>query len=422
MNGGQPFPNLDPALMRAWNGRPLATDRPFLPQPDGLRSANGKPPIGEGEHQPAGFLDVVDLLAMDLPEPEFVVDYLFPKGALVLLTGDSGSTKTALALHTSFALILGRKVGDRFATMTDAKVLYLNGELETALLKLSVRQSIAGLGQKPADAPRARFRFENDTAFSELRLKFDFTGLDELARLDGMIRDFAPSLIIFDTQRALFDLDEMDTKQVVAAFHWLKTRAAKYGCCILVLHHLRKLGNVSNSPRERVSGARALITHADVHLHAIATNGQPMHALYIDKTRYAKDDVHQGVEFPVQANFAAPSSDPDASPAKKLGYSGFVISKPTQTEAIDSDSSALRDLLDRFEREGPLTANDVGAGKRGSGSTKRAWADAVSRGRIKATGTKKGRSGLWALAKPGHPGPPEPETTMESGFFDGPDD
>jgi hypothetical protein len=78
----------------------------------------------------------------------------------------------------------------------------------------------------------------------------------------------------------------------------------------------------------------------------------------------------------------------------KPRYSAFIISEPEQTEAVETDSAALRDLLARFEREGPLTANDVGAGKKGSGNMKRAWAEAYSRGKIKRTAEKKAKSYL----------------------------
>jgi hypothetical protein len=108
--------------------------------------------------------------------------------------------------------------------MPNARVMYVNGELESVPLNQIV-QPLAALGMTPADTPRRRFRFENYTALSELGLKFDATGLDELTRIDAMLAAFWPDIVYLDTACAVLDIDEVDTKQVVAAF---KTYAAKY--------------------------------------------------------------------------------------------------------------------------------------------------------------------------------------------------
>jgi RecA-family ATPase len=96
-----------------------------------------------------------------------------------------------------------------------------------------------------------------------------------------MIGNVRPSLVVIDTQRALFDLDEKEATQVGPAFTWLGEISTAYRCCIVVLHHLRKMGAMNNGERERVSGSRALITGVDVHLQAKASGGQPMRALYV---------------------------------------------------------------------------------------------------------------------------------------------
>jgi hypothetical protein len=231
--------------------------------------------------EPLPCIDVLDLDRTPLPVPAFVVDYLFPEGAVVLLSGDSGSCKTALMLHASFANAFEDLVGGRFATMPAAgPVLYFNGELDPALLQMTIRQAAAGFGKSVSDVPRGSFIFGGDCGMTSLRFRSDFSDTTTQRRaFETMIDEKRPALVILDTQRAMFDMDEKEAVQVRAEFVWLKRLATDYRCCIVVLHHLRKIGAMNNGERERVSGSRDLIGAVDVHLSAKSDNGRPMRAL-----------------------------------------------------------------------------------------------------------------------------------------------
>ena len=232
--------------------------------------------------EPLACIDIADLDALDLPEVQFLVDYLLPEVGLVLFSGDSGSCKTALMMHLGVAIALGERVGGRFKTARGAgPVIYLNGELDPALLRATARQAAAGFGKTVAELPRGRFKFEGEDGRSTLHFRSDFTDTAERARFAAMIGNVRPSLVVIDTQRALFDLDEKEATQVGPAFTWLGEISTAYRCCIVVLHHLRKMGAMNNGERERVSGSRALITGVDVHLQAKASGGQPLRALYV---------------------------------------------------------------------------------------------------------------------------------------------
>jgi hypothetical protein len=114
-----------------------------------------------------------------------------------------------------------------------------------------------------------------------------------------------------------------------------------------------------------------------------------MQALYVDKTRHAQDEVRAGTEFPVQSIYE-PASDGG------FGRSTFIIAGPTVADnAVESGSAHERDMFARFDHEPLMTRTDLGAGKYGSGTQKRAWDALAKRGRIVNSGQKRGPSELW---------------------------
>lgn len=346
------------------------------------------------DQQPLELIDAVDLDKLEIPPPSFVVEHLFPIGALVLLSGDTGSCKTAFLVHAMVAFAFGLPVGSRFDVVRGAgPVLYFNGELDPALMQSTMRAAARGLRVRLDDLPKGRIHFVGDQGMADLRFKSERPDDDARASFEMTLQERRPSIVAFDTCRALFDFDEKETAHVRAEFGWLKSLATKHRCCIVVVHHLRKIGGTSNSERERVSGSRDLVAAVDVHLAVKATNGQPMRALYIDKTRHPLAEVRAGVEFPVEAIF-----DPPAATGE-CGQSTFVVGAPGLADSMLTSESALqRDLLARLDAEGPLTRNQLGAGDRGSGNMKRAFNELVKRGRIIKTGRKSARSDLWTIA------------------------
>jgi hypothetical protein len=319
-------------------------------------------------------IDLCALLDLELPAPEFVVAHLFPRQSLVLLGGDSGSGKSAFATHACLALGLGRNIGDYFAAEPGAKALYLNAELAPTLMRQCVLQSLAGLGASRSDFPSERVKFVGEFGFADVCFDPGDKGTDDRRRLQDLLETFKPDLVIFDTHRALFAVDDRDNYAVAQCLNWLKRLAIKFNCCIVVVHHMRKLGGGNNSSRERITGARAFIEIPGIVLSAQSEDGRPMTALKVDKTRFPVDDVQQGKQFPVEAIF-----DPPRSSDGTLGRSGFVLTGPVwapeQSPAeIKSDEAAADDpksakmiaakaqgILWAEKAVNPFTASELGA-------------------------------------------------------------
>jgi len=256
-------------------------------------------------------------------------------------------------------------------------ILYFNGEMAPDTLRGYLHQALSGLGKTAADLLSGRFMFEGDSGYSSLALAHDNPpGL----RFEALLARLRPSVVVLDTLRGLTHLDENDTRAVRELLNWLEKLAVKYGCCIVVLHHLRKLGPVSNSDRERVAGSRDLIAAADVHLAFKSTDGRPMHGLTLGKTRFPADGIGQGTHWPVEARLDMAVTPPRST---------FTIGEPdsaTMAASIDDDED---EILAAIDAEGPRTIEQLGAR---TGNRKRAYERLLKGGTIVKRGTVERKS------------------------------
>ena len=333
----------------------------------------------DGFQDPVGFdcIDAADLVERPYTPPEFLVEPIIPRYGTVLLTGDTGSCKTALMIHIALCLATGVPVGGRFVVRDEPRpILMLNGEMGGDLLCSYLFQAAAGLG---IEIPRGRVLFEGPNGVAAFRF-----GYESRDALEALIERVRPSAITFDTQRALFGLDENDTSAVRAATAWLSRIAEKFQLVAIVSHHLRKLGPVSNSDRERVAGSRDWVAGVDVHLTAKSRDGRAMHALAIGKTRMPTAEAMAGTEWPIEARLELREDPP---------RSIILVGDPSRAAETQSLDDVVGELRARLEAEGPMTIAEMGATK---GNAKRAYEDLRRRGDLIEVG-KADRKTLFGL-------------------------
>lgn len=335
---------------------------------------------GEDDHGPVPLktVDAADLLVQKFEPPRFWAQHIGPEASLILVSGDTGSGKTALLMHLSVAAASGMLIAGTFPVAPDLVVLYVNGEMGAPTLVRYLHEAAAGLG---VTVPRSRLYFEGSDGVALWRFA------DSHSALEQLVADLRPHVVVLDTQRALLIEDECDTAEVRRAFGWLRSHIVnRYGASVVIAHHLRKLGPVSNGARERVAGSRDIIASVDLHLSVQARSGAPMHALRLDKTRSPIDGVSAGAEWPVEARL-----EPGA-PNRSI----FAASAP-QSAAIAADASAeeraVEEIRATLDATGPSTIDDVGAK---SGTGRRAWKRLMAAGELVETG-KRGRKTVYAL-------------------------
>jgi putative DNA primase/helicase len=326
-------------------------------------------------------VDAADLLQRPYAAPRFLVEHLIPERAITLLSADTGAGKSSFLLHTALSIAFALPVAGRFGVaVRDAPLLYLNGEMSIDVLTRFLHANAAGIGVDVADLPKGRLLFEGDSGLTDFFLGFNDRGPAD--RLEQLLERMRPAVLVLDTFRALFEADESKTKEVRTVFAWLRTLTERFNCSIAVAHHIRKLSQVSNGARERVSGSRDLIGAVDVHVALRSLGGQPANYVLIDKTRMPSGGVSAGTEWPLQASWL------DGEPPQ----SRFAAGEPTRQNTAPIET-AQQEILDVLNAEGPKTIADLGAN---GGSRKRALEALRENGSVIVVG-KSGRAVLLGV-------------------------
>jgi len=327
---------------------------------------------------PLKTVDAADLLVAEFEPPRFWAQHIGPEASLILLSGDTGSGKTALLMHLSVAAATAMPIAGTFAVVPDLVVLYVNGEMGSSTLVRYLHEAAAGLG---VTIPRSRLYFEGADGVALWRFA------DSHSALEQLVADLRPHVVVLDTQRALLIEDECDTAEVRRAFGWLRSHIVnRYGASVVIAHHLRKLGPVSNGARERVAGSRDIIASVDLHLSVQARSGAPMHALRLDKTRSPLDGVGAGSEWPVEARL-----EPGA-PNRSIFAAGAPQSAAAAVDA-SAEERAVEEIRAKLVAAGPTTIEGL---KAQSGTARRAWKRLMAAGELVETG-KRGRKTVYAL-------------------------
>ena len=362
----------------------LAAVAPVVTPDDAAREVEHEPPTPVGSAaSELRTIDAADFLQCPYAQPRFLVEHLIPEQALTLLSADTGAGKSSFLLHTALSIAFALPVATRFGVALACRpVLYLNGEMSADVLSRFLHANAAGIGVGVADLAKGKLVFEGQNGLTDF-----FLGLADRApaeRLERLLDDTRPSLLVLDTFRALFEADESKTKEVRTVFQWLRSLSERFGCSIVVAHHIRKLSQVSNQMRERVSGSRDLIGAVDVHIALRSLGGQPASAIRMDKTRTPSGDVSAGTEWPLEASWL--DGDPPTS--------RFTVGEPSRQNPTPIEN-AQREILAMLAAVGPKTIAELGAS---GGSRKRALDALRESGSVVAAG-KRGRAVLLALKR-----------------------
>jgi hypothetical protein len=210
---------------------------------------------------PEGFT-AAQLMAMDLPEPRFIVEGLLAEG-VTLLVGSPKKGKSVLALNIALAAAEGRPLWDT----TSLSLLSRLGTFRTAkgnVLLLSLEDGPRRLKK------RLRKMLQGGKAPENLHIRFDWPRADQggLQEMDGWLASHPDKVLVIVDVLARFrkpvhgdrNIYEVDY-QAIAGLHRL---AEKHRVAILVLHHTRKAA--AQDPLEMVSGTQGLAGAADAVL------------------------------------------------------------------------------------------------------------------------------------------------------------
>jgi KaiC/GvpD/RAD55 family RecA-like ATPase len=171
-----------------------------------------------------------ELIESNIPDIKWLVENIIPAESIVILGGDVGNLKTFTALHIAACCATGKKVFGNRETKR-IRVLYIDEENRKITLKKRMCDLLKGLDSN------------NDIDMDFLicdNIKLDVRDRRSHSRLNEIIRDYNPELIVVDSLVRVMVGNENDVQEVRKVFEIIKEFIKKYGSSWLLLHHTRK--------------------------------------------------------------------------------------------------------------------------------------------------------------------------------------
>lgn len=196
---------------------------------------------------------LVDINAVALTEPEYLIDGAIETPCTGMVFGASGSGKSFFVLDTSLHIASGRPWLGK--AVKEGVVIYLCGEGRHA-----VPRRVAAWKHVNGDIPGGRF------LMSKRRVEFDEQSIrDMVAEIDGLaLAAGAPVLVVIDTMARSLpgDADENSAKDVRGFIDACDYIQQRYSCVVLIVHHT---GHAEDAKR-RARGSSALKGAMDLEI------------------------------------------------------------------------------------------------------------------------------------------------------------
>ena len=198
-----------------------------------------------------------ELLKMDLPKVEFVIEELIAKNSLNLIVGDPGSFKSWLYLYFVYCIINNKLVFNKYK-VNPTNVLMINIDDHLSLTKDRMK--------------KISFSANSDKkVFIWKKQEFKISGDKKQAVpdiLSSIVKKKNIGLIIIDTLRQIHDNDENNSKEMNEVMTTLKQFAENNNCAFIIVHHKRKSGGkYFGGNIQTASGSIAIMANVFLSLH-----------------------------------------------------------------------------------------------------------------------------------------------------------
>lgn len=194
-------------------------------------------------------LHLDELLQEDIPESEWLVDRIIPKGGIVALSGMPGAYKTWILYHLALVTAHGQPFFGHFNTCK-AKILIIDEENHRRLIQKRIRR----MGADGADIH----------LLLQSGIKLD--RYDDRKKLSDLIKNNGYEFLILDSLVRFHSKDENDASSMAKVTEALK-EIAKTGATILFTHHHRKQSIFgSKNPGQSMRGSSEILAFVDCHM------------------------------------------------------------------------------------------------------------------------------------------------------------
>ena len=229
--------------------------------------------------------DVAEYVHQDVPHPPFYLQYMLPKGGVMLMYGNAGEMKSFIALWTAFCIATGTPWFD--LTTTPGKVLVMNFEISEAgyhdrLVNMN-RHFTLELGKFYVASTGAKL-LDEDNTFNWFVQEF--------------VNPIDPDVIILDCLAKCFGGDENSNQDLGVFFQKMDIlKENRRG--IILIHHCNKNLFISDAMNRARGGTRLI--------------GDPDTVVYITKQPVGK-----------QLQFGKTRLCPFVQPAKNIVFNEYA--------------------------------------------------------------------------------------------------
>ena len=196
---------------------------------------NGPEPAADPQPKPYQLYSLADAFDVEDDEPDWIVGDIVQRGCTTALVGGPGGKKTWAGLDMAICVATGKDWLNY--PVQQGRVLVVDEESGPRRLGRRLRQTAQG-HDVPPDAPLFYVSLEG----------FNLRDPVSLARLEVLLADARPDLVVLDSQAALTPgADENTVKDMQPIFNALRQLANRYELGFLLIHHANKDGRYRGS-------------------------------------------------------------------------------------------------------------------------------------------------------------------------------
>lgn len=182
-------------------------------------------------------LTLNELIALEIPEPNWVVDGLIQEGSLVLLAAREKSGKGLLTIDLVASVAEGSEFLGRATTPGTA--IYCATEETLAEVQARVLNRVGGTNEP---IPVMILPLDGTTGDT-----LDVTKPDSVDRLKAVLKEHQPKLLVIDVLREIHDRKEDSSDDMAPILRVLRSLAHQSGTSIVLNHHMSKSGQAGGS-------------------------------------------------------------------------------------------------------------------------------------------------------------------------------
>lgn len=170
------------------------------------------------------------LLINGVPSIEWMIESIIRKGGITVFGGAAGSMKSWFAMYISVCLSQEVKILNQF-DVKKSNILYIDEENGDIVMLNRFMSLIKGMKIEPSALNNIHLSVFNN---------FKLDNEEVIGKLEYIIKNHQPDLIIFDSMVRCMEGEEDKSKDVRLIFDHLKEIFNKHGTSFVLLHHTAK--------------------------------------------------------------------------------------------------------------------------------------------------------------------------------------